>query len=57
MENKKQYNTVKNVFRNGRKPTREEYTRLWIRMINEIERKKASLSFPLNDLINKGERI
>lgn len=34
---------VKNVFKNGRIPTREEYTSLWIKMINQIERKKANL--------------
>ena len=34
---------VKNVFKNGRKPTREEYTNLWIKMINQIERAKANL--------------
>ena len=56
MEEKKQaYSAVKSVFRNGRKPTREEYTNLWIRMINEIERKKQSCSFPCEDLTNKGE--
>lgn len=35
--------TVKSVFKNGRKPTREEYTNLWIKMINQIERAKANL--------------
>ena len=44
MEEKEQpNNAVKNVFKNGRKPTREEYTRLWIKMINQIERAKANL--------------
>lgn len=33
---------VKNVFKNGRMPTREEYTNLWIKMINQIEREKAN---------------
>ena len=33
---------VKNVFKNGRMPTKEEYTRIWIKMINQIEREKAS---------------
>lgn len=32
---------VKNIFKNGRMPTREEYTNLWIKMINQIERAKA----------------
>ena len=57
MEDKKQQNAVKSVFLNGRKPTREEYTSLWIRMINEIERKKANSGFQINDLKNTGERI
>lgn len=34
---------VKNIFKHGRIPTREEYTSLWIKMINQIERKKANL--------------
>lgn len=33
---------VKNVFKNGRMPTREEYTNLWIKMINQLERAKAN---------------
>ena len=33
---------VKNVFKNGRMPTKEEYTRIWIKMINQIEREKVS---------------
>ena len=33
---------VKNVFKNGKIPTKEEYTRIWIKMINQIEREKAS---------------
>lgn len=40
-ENSRPENPVKNVFRNGRMPTREEYTQFWIRMINRIEREKA----------------
>lgn len=43
MEEKKVPNdAVKNVFKNGRMPTREEYTNLWIKMINQIEREKAN---------------
>lgn len=34
--------SVKNVFKNGRKPTKEEYTKVWIDMINHIERLKAN---------------
>lgn len=33
---------VTNVFKNGRLPTKEEYTRFWIDMINQIERSKAN---------------
>ncbi len=32
---------VKNIFKNGRKPTKEEFTKVWIDMINYIERLKA----------------
>ena len=43
MEEKKQpTGSVKNRFKNGRMPIREEYTSLWIRMINQIERAKAN---------------
>lgn len=35
-------NSVKNVFKNGRTPTKEEYTKVWIDMINRIERQKAN---------------
>lgn len=42
MDEKKQAaDAVKNVFHNGTMPTREEYTRLWIKMINQIEGEKA----------------
>ena len=42
MEDKKQPDfDVKSVFKNGKMPTREEYTNLWIKMINQIERAKA----------------
>ena len=27
---------VTNIFKNGRKPTKEEYTKIWIDMINHI---------------------
>lgn len=33
---------VTNVFKNGRMPTKEEYTKIWIDMINHIERLKAN---------------
>ncbi len=33
--------SVKNVFKNGRKPTKEEFTKVWIDMINHIERLKT----------------
>lgn len=34
---------VTNVFKNGRMPTKEEYTQIWIRIINQIEQEKANL--------------
>jgi preprotein translocase subunit Sss1 len=34
--------SVKNVFKNGRMPTKEEYTKIWIDLINKIEREKAT---------------
>lgn len=34
--------SVNNVFKNGRFPTKEEYTKFWIDMINQIERLKAN---------------
>ena len=34
--------TVKNIFKYGRMPTKEEYTKVWIDLINKIEREKAS---------------
>ena len=30
----------RNVFKNGRMPTKEEYTRFWIQLINQMERLK-----------------
>lgn len=33
---------VTNVFKNGHMPTSEEYTRVWIDMVNHIERLKAN---------------
>ena len=42
VENKQPSGAVKNVFKNGRMPTKEEYTRIWIKMINQIEREKVS---------------
>ena len=32
---------VTNVFTNGRMPTKEEYTKFWIQLINQMERSKA----------------
>lgn len=31
----------RNIFKNGRMPTREEYTRVWIQLINHMERLKT----------------
>lgn len=33
---------VKNIYKNGRMPTKDEYTKLWVKMINQIERDKAT---------------
>ena len=33
---------VRNVYKNDRLPTREEYTRIWIDLINRLERMKAA---------------
>ena len=33
---------VTNVFKNSQMPTREEYTKVWINMVNHIERLKAN---------------
>ena len=33
---------VTNEFKNGQMPTREEYTKVWINMVNHIERLKAN---------------
>lgn len=37
----KPHSDCKNVFKHGRPPTKEEYTRLWIDLINQLERLKA----------------
>ena len=43
MEDKKSPSgNVTNVFKGGRLPTKEEYTKFWIDMINQIERSKAN---------------
>ena len=42
VEKKQPGDVVKNVFKNGRVPTKEEYTKVWIDLINKIEREKAS---------------
>ena len=34
--------SVENIFKNGRIPTKEEYTNLWIKLINQMERKNAN---------------
>ena len=34
---------ITNIFKNGRIPTKEEYTQAWIKVINQIERNKAHL--------------
>ena len=42
VEKKQPGDAVKNVFKNGRMPKKEEYTKVWIELINKIERDKAS---------------
>ena len=42
MDNKAVFDSVTNVFKNGRMPTKEEYTKIWIMLINQIEREKAN---------------
>ena len=42
IEKKQSSDAVKNIFKNGKMPTKEEYTRVWINLINKIEREKAS---------------
>ena len=43
MVEKKQHSAaVTNIFINGRMPTKEEYTKVWIDLINKIEREKAT---------------
>lgn len=45
MEEKKfTIESVDNVFKNGRKLTKEEYSGIWIDMINHIERLMANQS-------------
>ena len=42
VERKQPSATVTNIFKNDRMPTKEEYTKVWIELINKIERDKAS---------------
>ena len=42
VEKKQPSSAVKNIFKIGRMPTKEEYTKVWIDLINKIEREKAS---------------
>ena len=48
VEKKQPSGTVKNVFKNGRMPTKEEYTKLWIKIINQIEREKVNHEISTN---------
>ena len=41
VEKKQPGDAVQNIFKNGRMPTKEEYTKIWIDLINKIEREKA----------------
>ena len=42
VEKKQPNDAVKNIFKNGRMPTKEDYTKLWVKMINQMERDKTS---------------
>ena len=48
VEKKQPGDTVKNIFKNGRMPTKEEYTKLWIKIINQIEREKVNHEISTN---------
>ena len=48
VEKKQPNDTVKNIFKNGRMPTKEEYTKLWIKIINQIEREKVNHEISTN---------
>ena len=48
VEKKQPSDTVKNIFKNGRMPTKEEYTKLWIKIISQIEREKVTHEFSTN---------
>lgn len=48
VEKKQPSDTVKNIFKYGRMPTKEEYTKLWIKIINQIEREKVTHEFSTN---------
>lgn len=39
----------RSFFKNGRLPTVEEYTRVWIKLINEIEKRKYVGGLRKND--------
>lgn len=41
-ENSVSDSSVKNVFKNGRMPTKEEYTKVWMDLIRQMERLKAT---------------
>ena len=37
VEKKQPSSAVKNIFKNGRMPTKEEYTKVWIDLIKPVE--------------------
>lgn len=41
-DNEQREGSCKNVFKYGRPPTKEEYTKVWIDLINQIERLKSA---------------
>ena len=48
VEKKQPGDAVKNIFKNGTMPTKEEYTKLWIKIINQIEREKVNQEISTN---------
>ena len=48
VEKKQPGDYVKNILKNGRMPTKEEYTKLWIKIINQIEREKVNQEISTN---------
>ena len=41
VEKNQSEDAVRNIFKKGTMPTKEEYTKLWVKIINEMEREKS----------------